>query len=88
VIDPAKLEGLRGRLELGRPPPAEVPFKTGATVWLERRVVVRSAAGAVVVFREEELSKAYALAARPFGPPLQAEDLPDLDARFGADPPF
>jgi hypothetical protein len=88
VIDPAKLEALRGRLELRHPLPEAVPFKTGATVWVERRVVVRSAAGAVVVYREDELSKVYELAARPLGPPMQADDLPDLDALFGADPPY
>lgn len=85
MIDPAKLEGLRRALERD----GAVEFPNGGKVWIERRIIVQSAAGAKVVYLEDEIEKAYSLAQRSIEP-LREADLPDaeLDRRFGADPPF
>lgn len=85
MIERAKLEGLRRALERD----GAVEFPKGGKVWIERRIVVQSAAGAKVVFRDSEIEKAYELAMRPIEP-LRDDVHPDpeLDRRWGADPPF
>lgn len=87
TVPVAKLQALRVRLGLDSPPPAAVPFLAGAQVRVERRIVVKGPFDAITVYRENELQRAYELAASPpgpFPPPLR----PDLDQRYGVMPPW
>jgi len=79
----AKLRGLREGVRRD----GKVIFKTGAEVRIECRYVVKTPVGAICVFTERELSRAYELAMRPPGP-IPAPLRPDLDQKWGVDPPW
>lgn len=79
-----KLAGLRKRLdEQGH---AFFP-KSGGRVRYERRIVVKSSLGAVAVFHDDELARAYAFAQKPLAR-VGPGDSPAADAKWGATAPW
>lgn len=85
--DPIPPEKLRA-LQQGLDTHGRVRFKNGAVIEAEVRYKLTTPLGAVVRFGEAELPAAYALALRGAAPLEQPATEAELEARFGAEPPY
>jgi len=83
-ITPAKLAALQQELDAH----GKVRFKNGAVIESIERYRLTTPLGAVVVYTQEELRKAYEVALRGPAPLPQPATEEELDARYGTKAPF